>query len=100
LDANVIHAAQTAIWTTNAATTIQMSGIGLAARSVLFAVLILFLLLFVPVPALVLVIRPQKFDVPFKVEMSADVLDPDLEAEGPFVVAPGQLQNQRLHDLA
>jgi hypothetical protein len=32
--------------------------------------------------------------------MSADVLDPDLKAEGPFVVAPGQLQNQRLHDLA
>jgi hypothetical protein len=73
LDANVIHAAQTAIWTTNAAATIQISGIRLAARSALFAVLILFLL-FVPVP----VIRPQKFDVPFKVEMSADVLDPDL----------------------
>ena len=69
----MIHAAQTAIWTTNAAATIQMSGIRLAARSVLFAVLIFFLLVFVPVPVLVLVIRPQKLDVTLQVKMSADI---------------------------
>ena len=32
--------------------------------------------------------------------MSADIRDPDLKAEGARVVAPGQLQHQRLHDLA
>jgi hypothetical protein len=71
LEANVIHAVQTAIWTTNAATTIQMSGILVAAGSVLFAMLIFLLFLFVPEPR----IRPQKLDLTLQVKMPADIRD-------------------------
>ena len=94
--AHVIHAAQTAICTMNAATTIPMSGIRLAARSVFFAAFIFLLLLFVPEPR----IRAQKLDVAFEVKMAAHIRESYFKAKSAGELPPRHLQHERLHDLA